>query len=782
MRKCKTLRKTLSMLLAMAICISMLGGMTVVLAADVPTGGTATPYIYVDADGFNYDLTTKTDSTWTNKGSGSNLTVLNSSNTYMVATENTFNNGTKSLKLTAIRMGENISGGKTTPHTLIMMVKNDGAWTNSAASGMFFNGTSGTNGFTIWGEKDGSYKVACGKNVNDKKNVGYKTTKGWRVIAGSVDTTNGLIAYENGNKVGTLAYANSIDKVTQWGIGSNNNSDRWAEFATVLIYEEALSATEIKSISDALLTKYVGVTATSAVADEHGEKITLTLSATPEADLAASDFTLNVGSGTQTIDKIEAGTNAGEVVISLPSGETLPYREIVTLTSNTGIVTTTTINVDVSAIENPNTAAPVLESANICVRGKEIVLKTDVQCELKSEADLTTMIVENGEDTAATVTAVSFKDKFAYLTLDTALPYNTAGLTLNDTGSNIVSTAGSVALPLSGQALTWYTDSVIPQDGLDLWLESDSGVTADSETGVLSSWADKTGNYTFSDGDIGTYTKTSIGGVNLPVVSSNNKDLSITRAYTGDWTWIVLTTPQKDIDGNIVDTGGTSAIGTLGGAIMWRANKSENINLQPKSGSEDTVLLGTQKEGLPLRMITFSYENASKTYNIYSDNEAMVTRTVTTGGDIEKYQLGSTRSKENYAAFMVYHRKLSEAEIQSVYQYLYEKYLYNEDNAYAVSSAYTVDAGGETADVTSYVKRRSVKGEPSATFIVGSYDGNYLTDVKMFNELHLPLWVNNNVTHDDVKIGTTPDLRVFTWNNLTNLAPLTEMVNSHVSE
>ncbi len=697
MRKLQSIRKILSLILAISICMGMLGSMTIVQAAETPIGGTTTPYIYVDADSFNYDSTTKANSTWTNKGNGpATLTVLKDNGATMTATTNTFANGESSVKLKAMRLGETLATNETTDYTFIMMVKNDGAWGTTTDSGMFFTGASGVNGMILWGITTGEYTAAYGKNVNGKSSVGYRATKDWRVIAGTVDATNGFIAYENGIPTGKgLTASNNINVVSQWGIGTNANDNRYAEFATVLIYEEKLDATEIKSISDALLTKYVGVAASSAVADVNGGSITLTVSSMPEAELAASDFLLTVGGITQAIDSVETVDGEAKVVLNLPTGVFLSKGQAVTLTSNTGIVTSCNgLIVDTNDIEGPELIPPVLESANICADGKEIVLKTDVECELKSESDFSEFVVKNGGSAIANVSAVSFKGNYIYLTLNVSLPYNLSGLVLCDANDNIISAEGA-ALPLENELLTWYNDSLIPQDDLDLWLESDYGVTANDSTGVLSSWKDKTGNYTFNGtvtkNNIASYTKKTKTGVNCPVIGSDMDAVKVDKSYTGDWTWIVLTKPYDLNAGS-----GSAAIGSLGGTIMWRVNNKEDINIQPNGQSENTVSLASQQKGLPLRMLAFSFNDKTNTYGIYSDDRTKVTRDYDDSlsiGAITQYQLGgASRNREDYAAFMVYHRELSESEIQSVYKYLYDKYLLPETE---VTSAVVCDLSDE---------------------------------------------------------------------------------------
>lgn len=778
MQKKFTLRKAMSMILALTIVLGMMSSMSLVASADasLPDGGTTTPYIYVEADGFNKGEALK-NSTWTNKGTGNDLTVLNPNGTAMAATEKTFSNGKKSVLLTGIRMGENVTS-KTTPYTFIMLAKNDGNWGNTAGGAVFFTGTSGSNGLILWGEKDGEYKFAYGKNVNNKSSVGYAKTKGWRVIAGTVDSTNGFIAYENGVKVGAKTTVDKMDTVTQWGIGANANDNRHAEFASVLIYESALTPEEIKSVSDGLLKKYLGVNAVSAVAEANGETIKLTLSALPEILPSVTDFTLMIDDTEQALGTVAAVDGETALTLTLPDGVTIPYGSTVNLTSKTGLISECAgLSVDISAIENPSGIIPSIVAANICVRGKEIVLKTDVQCVVNSETDFTEFVVKNGEEVAANVTNITVKGKFIYLTLDKELPYNNADLVLSDVAGNIVSAAGGLALPITEQALVWYTDTVIPEDGLDLWLESDYGVTADETTGVLSKWEDKTGKYTFAGttnqtDDITSYTKKTIAGVNKPVIGSNMEAAKIAVDYEGDWTWIVLAKPHT------MNTSGNAALGSLGNAIIWRINNSENMNVQLGGGSQQSMSIAERQEGLPMRMLALSYSNSK--CDIYSDNEEK--RTVSKNGSndpakITQYQIGGAKNnKEDYAAFMVYHRALSEAEIQSVYQYLYEKYLMNDQNQYAVTSSYVVDEETNVATVTTTVKRRSVKGRLVSNAIIASYDVNQLKDVD-YTELTLPLW-NKNFMFHDIELADTPDIRVFTWHTFEDLTPLADVVNS----
>lgn len=670
---------------------------------------------------------------------------------------------------------------------------------NSNGGGV--GGGSVLEGYTVLTEVSANRDISSGSNM-DTDGTPLKAITTYQDNV----RKNGPFNSNSNDRIG-------YDTISRYQIGHRCDD----EVAAYIVYRKALSEEERTQVYNYLVDKYLTApsnpTAQSAAISADGISVTITADMALAGTANAADFTVTAGGTAASVTGASINA-AGAVVLTLQTP--VEYGQAVTV-SYTGTAVTnqkgeslsafSNLTVDVSAIPAPAGINPTIQKAMASAKGDKIQLTADIALAgTPSAADFSVAGQTSGALTVAS-TALSGKD--IVLTLSAPFAYKDT-VTVSYTGTSVESKADGAKLePFSNQAVEQYTLERIPTDGLDIWLEADAGITTDAN-GNITAWqskvngVDKTQPHvldqlsTLADaGYVAPTVKTLDNG--QKTVYFKGKSLAtatLDSVYRGPVSVVMLT---KNIaapgDGYLLESS-TNINGQNRGVKFLRLPESKGANYTIASQSGG-LGVGNKTDGYSvLTMVSEDIEGQLDTdgttplhnINTWQNDKKYVTNfeTNTTnrvGFDtVSWYRLGH-RCDDEIAAFLVYKRAISDVERESVYQYLYEKYmmdskftLQNLSASFktADGTASDVPVGGGKAELSGAFVNGSVEAVPSAKVIAASFNGDVLADALVFsltdctagkeNAFLLDLALPEDVSKLSVKL--------FLWDDLLNVRPL----------
>ncbi|CAM4487163.1 putative repeat protein (TIGR02543 family) [Paenibacillus endophyticus] len=290
------------------------------------------------------------------------------------------------------------------------------------------------------------------------------------------------------------------------------------------------------------------------------------------------------------------------------------------------------------------------------------------------------------------------------------------------------------------EATIHVTDSVLPpSEGRKLWLDANEGVTADAQ-GRVSSWNDQSGN---------GMSATQATAANQPILIEDALNGNNALRYNGTAAHLILT--PLDLNQN---NGATIILVSKSGSSSTGASQSGDSNSPiyfHESGSWGKIyltpftdrIMGRYGSGQSNNVVTYVRPSAKTGYSvsgfmkdgtseyIYVDGARVQTYTGKLGtiqnnsttGWIGMAQAGTNKSYFNgeIAEILIYNKALSEAEMNTVNQYIKDKY-------YSYSVHFNVNGGSEI--VNKKVAQGELLAEPAAPTKTGSTFAGWYSDIE----------------------------------------------------
>ena len=273
---------------------------------------------------------------------------------------------------------------------------------------------------------------------------------------------------------------------------------------------------------------------------------------------------------------------------------------------------------------------------------------------------------------------------------------------------------------------------------LDLWLEADSGVAAD-ENGYVTEWADKTGNYVFSEEEASSGIKLAETAYGTPTVRFNKKYLthnfSEENYYTGKYTLVLFVGVNKNVSGmNNIFTVNSN---------YWGVG-TQNANMRTHVKGDDGasyVAIGTFNitPGAALSMYSlrneFDADDETQTYNWnlhrFSTNGGGFTFNGMASGSvrgqrnyaglhtIQQYRIGDSKEADlDVSGAMLFKTALTNTDVASIYSYFKSKY--------SVPTASQAECDESGAKISVTVKGSLASAPLASDFAVTASNGQIL--------------------------------------------------------
>lgn len=572
-----------------------------------------------------------------------------------------------------------------------------------------------------------------------------------------------------------------LHSIQQYRIGENKGTNM--DVSAALLFKTTLSNADVASIYDYLYSKYITPQASAAKISEDGKIINVTLNG-ERAVLgkklpAEADFSVNVNGEEAKVLGIVAASGANVVSLNIDAQVKFDDAVTVSYVGSTALEGFYDMAVDMSQMPDLREIAPKVVDSYALMDGKNITLVTDT--EVKGYPMAADFKVNNVNPVEVTVDGKTIKLRF-----EDAFSYKSA-LSVNYTGTEIKNLYDKAMDAFSDLAVAYWCgpDAGIPTDGLDLWLEADSGVTK-NDSNQVTAWADKTGNYTFT-ATASDKIKVADTANGSPSVAFNGANLTYDcEDYKGDNTVILMVDVNSAVnqDRKLLTVNGYHGITAKANNVWVYARNKANPNNIETIGK---VVFDTTED--KFKMFSVSYETDVENIipDIYGNNEPQVSgsRYYDNNINIKSYTVGDSAGQSEIVAALVYKRALSQEEIDSVYQYLYEKYqLADGVENYYTFGEFEAEQKGAEVTISGEYSRNKFEGTLSSACIgaaVYDKDGRLagLSMAPVSLKAGLDNTFNKTVTLAEGVEAKT--VKAFMWKNFGDITPVKAAQDAEVT-
>ena len=608
---------------------------------------------------------------------------------------------------------------------------------------------------------------------------------------------SGPYATNTSNRVG-------YDTISKYQIGHRSMEN----VVACIVYKKALSDEERTQVYGYLYDKYIkeatNPVVQSAKINADGNEITIAFN--KELSGEADGFAVYADGEEQSI--LSSQISGNNVILTLEAS--VQYGQTVKVSyTGTGLINAEgesadcfdDFTVDTSAVPAPESEIPVISYANTAIDGTAVQLTANMN--LTGTPSASDFSVYDGAKTAS-IKSVELNDNIIILNLSEALSEDETKVSYSGTSLKNASNPLIALAVFENRIAERFS---VPQYGLDLWLEADSGVETDDEGNVIS-WTSKTNatdgsapyslNQVSSASDAGYVKPTVISGRNgTESIYFKGKYLStgtLSNSYQGPVSVIMLSKPHNSSNtGYLLETADERKIQII--------RKDAGVSI---SNSSSGFSMGTAGEDYSV--YTAVAQNASsvdslgqpfKSINTWKDGVKVTSNAVTDestrkGYDtITKYQIGH-RCDDDIAAVLIYKRGISELERKAAEQYLYEKYIMDRPiqsdsiqyTYYASdgSSSETPVPGGKVI-ISGNAVNKSLQAYNNVKIIGASFADGILTDINTFDIAESRYGVSDSftVSVNIPQTWTDGSINLYIWDGFETIRPLGERVIENLS-
>jgi uncharacterized repeat protein (TIGR02543 family) len=641
------------------------------------------PYMRYKAS--DYDATAKT---WRDSsGNARNVSLINGSPSVVTTTANT-NGSSKSIQvLQGVTTDQITFGNPTTTggaYTLFSLIRYNS--TNTAKQGRTLNSIDNTWFTGHWNQRAG---VAYHENTWTRYDASVTPVTNW--VLGT-DYTN---AYRsNGNQ--QPLYAAGGANLRPLGINASTEPSDF-QVAEIILYDRALTLSEIKQVEDYLASTY-GISAHT-----YSGTYTTSTSLAIGAGVGGRSETLTAsnGLGNKTITMspsrngitLETTTANSAVVVVSPTAATGVYAQIITATDTTGETSTHTLTITVNpAVKFDTSTATTLITTHR--RGATLRLNTVFGVGTK----VFTMTPAGTGITLDTSTAAS---GFATLRVDTFTATGTYTQTITVTDDTRIRSTYTVTITINGPPTISSSSAITTSpvtSGLRLSLDAGD---LESYYGSGTTWTDLSGNSrnatwqaapTFSNANGGTFNLN--GTTQFATTSSIASDVFTVEvwarfnALNNDYACLATNVYTGDKINYAICFWGDSRIraGYHQAGTGWVGGQTGTF----------TPVIGTWYQFV----YTVGKSGANYIGTLYVNNTAITgttSSTIAPGSDAAGMRIGRRWDSGEYIngsipVVRIYNRALSTAEISQNYNALLPRFSNNPTNSITITTTESVTA------------------------------------------------------------------------------------------
>jgi uncharacterized repeat protein (TIGR02543 family) len=641
------------------------------------------PYMRYKAS--DYDATAKT---WRDSsGNARNVSLINGSPSVVTTTANT-NGSSKSIQVLQGVITDQITFGNPTTtggaYTLFSLIRYNS--TNTARQGRTLNSIDNTWFTGHWNQRAG---VAYHENTWTRYDASVTPVTNW--VLGT-DYTN---AYRsNGNQ--QPLYAAGGANLRPLGINASTEPSDF-QVAEIILYDRALTLSEIKQVEDYLASTY-GISAHT-----YSGTYTTSTSLAIGAGVGGRSETLTAsnGLGNKTITMspsrngitLETTTANSAVVVVSPTAATGVYAQIITATDTTGETSTHTLTITVNpAVKFDTSTATTLITTHR--RGATLRLNTVFGVGTK----VFTMTPAGTGITLDTSTAAS---GFATLRVDTFTATGTYTQSITVTDDTRIRSTYTVTITINGPPTISSSSAITTSPTTSgLRLNLDAG-DPESYSGSGTTWADLSGNSrnatwqaapTFSNANGGTFNLN--GTTQFATTSSIASDVFTVEvwarfnALNNDYACLATNVYTGDKINYAICFWGDSRIraGYHQAGTGWVGGQTGTF----------TPVIGTWYQFV----YTVGKSGANYIGTLYVNNTAITgttSSTIAPGSDAAGMRIGRRWDSGEYIngsipVVRIYNRPLSTAEISQNYNALLPRFSNNPTNSVTITTTESVTA------------------------------------------------------------------------------------------
>lgn len=618
-----------------------------------------------------------------------------------------------------------------------------------------------------------------------------------------------IYTYQNNIKKSGPYATNTTDRVGYDTISKYQIGHRSLEnVVACIVYKKALSDEERTQVYDYLYDKYIkeatNPVVQSAKINADGNEITVEFS--KELSGETDGFAVYADGEEQAV--ISSQISGNSVILTLETS--VQYGQTIKVSyTGTGLTNTEgesadcfeDFTVDISAVPIPESEIPVINYANTAIDGTAVQLTANMN--LSGTPSVSDFSVYDGAK-AASIKSVEMNENIIILNLSETLSEDETKVSYRGTS---LKNASNTLVSLAAFENRTAERFSVPQYGLDLWLEADSGVETDDEGNVIS-WTSKTNavdgnnpyslNQVSSASDAGYVKPTVISGKNgAESIYFKGKYLStgtLSNSYQGPVSLILISKPHNSSNtGYLLETAYERKIQIIRkDTAVSISNSSSGFSMGTTDEDYSVYTTVTQNvssvdsQGQPFKSINTWKDGAKVTSSAVTDE-----RTRKGYDTITKYQIGH-RCDDDIAAVLIYKRSISELERKAAEQYLYEKYVMDKPiQSDSVQYTYYASDGsasetpvqGGKVTISGSAVNKSLQEYKNVKIIGASFADGILTDINTFDIAECRYGVPDSFTVS-VSIPqnwTDGSINLYIWDGFETIRPLGEMLIKNLS-